>query len=132
MRLLLRSLTLLCGFALSATAQTSPSALLPLDTAVIRGVLPNGMHYLVRRNPQPLHRAELRLVVNAGSILETDPQRGLAHFVEHMAFNGTKRFPKSDIVNFLERIGMQRMRCEPQRGDQRGQDRKSTRLNSSH
>jgi zinc protease len=106
MQLLLRSLLLLTAYAVSASAQTPLSTPLPLDTAVIRGVLPNGMHYLVRRNVQPLHRAELRLVVNAGSILESDAQRGLAHFVEHMAFNGTKRFPKSDIVNFLERIGM--------------------------
>src|SRR5439155_25806730 len=103
----LRSLLLLAVCGLDASAQaTSPSALLPLDTAVIHGSLPNGLHYLVRRNAQPVHRAELRLVVNAGSILETDAQRGLAHFVEHMAFNGTTHFPKSDIVNFLERIGM--------------------------
>ena len=89
----------------AARSQTL-SAALPFDTAVHRGVLPNGLHYLIRRNGQPAKRAELRLVVNAGSILETDAQRGVAHFVEHMAFNGTKRFPKSDIVNFLERIGM--------------------------
>src|SRR3954467_9623434 len=107
MRSLLRTAFLLVASALPAVAQSTPPATpLPLDTAVIRGVLPNGLHYLVRRNAQPVKRAELRLVVNAGSILETDAQRGLAHFVEHMAFNGTKRFPKSDIVNFLERIGM--------------------------
>ena len=82
------------------------SARLPVDTAVHRGTLPNGLKYILRRNVKPEKRAELRLVVNAGSILETDAQRGLAHFVEHMAFNGTKRFPKSDIVNFLERVGM--------------------------
>src|SRR3954470_18639202 len=107
MRSLLRSAFIVLALALPAGAQApSLSAPLPLDTAVIRGSLPNGLHYLVRRNTQPQHRAELRLVVNAGSILESDAQRGLAHFVEHMAFNGTKRFPKSDIVNFLERIGM--------------------------
>ena len=103
----LRSCLLLCSLALVARGQSpNLAAPLPLDTAVIRGTLPNGLHYLVRRNAQPAHRAELRLVVNAGSILESDAQRGLAHFVEHMAFNGTKRFPKSDIVNFLERVGM--------------------------
>src|SRR4051812_48542850 len=82
------------------------SARLPIDTNVHRGALPNGLKYILRRNAKPEKRAELRLVVNAGSILETDAQRGLAHFVEHMAFNGTKRFPKSDIVNFLERVGV--------------------------
>ncbi|HVZ48485.1 MAG TPA: insulinase family protein [Gemmatimonadaceae bacterium] len=82
------------------------AAPLVLDPAVKAGVLPNGLHYYVRRNTKPEKRAELRLVVNAGSILETDAQRGVAHFVEHMAFNGTRRFPKSEIVDYLERIGM--------------------------
>ncbi len=107
MRLLLRTALLVVTGAFAAGGQSLPlTAPLPLDTAVLRGSLPNGLQYLIRRNAQPVHRAELRLVVNAGSILESDAQRGLAHFVEHMAFNGTKRFPKSDIVNFLERIGM--------------------------
>ena len=93
--------------ALPAAAQvTARTAPLPTDTAVHRGALPNGLHFIIRRNLKPEKRAELRLVVNAGSILETDAQRGLAHYVEHMAFNGTKRFPRSDIVNFLERSGM--------------------------
>jgi zinc protease len=79
---------------------------LPADPAVVTGRLPNGFRYLIRRNARPEKRAELRLVVNAGSILEDDAQRGLAHFVEHMAFSGTRRFPKSSIVNFIERVGM--------------------------
>lgn len=82
------------------------AAPLTMDPAVRTGRLPNGLRYYVRRNARPEKRAELRLVVNAGSILETDAQRGVAHFVEHMAFNGTRRFPKSAIVDFLERIGM--------------------------
>ncbi len=92
-----------------AGPQTQPvdlSAPLVLDPAVRTGRLGNGLRYFVRRNTRPEKRAELRLVVDAGSILETDAQRGLAHFVEHMAFNGTRRFPRSDIVNFLERTGM--------------------------
>ena len=95
-----------------AGAQAAPAqpvdlaAPLVLDPAVRSGVLPNGLRYFVRTNGRPEKRAELRLVVNAGSILENDDQRGVAHFVEHMAFNGTRRFPKADIVNFLERIGM--------------------------
>lgn len=82
------------------------SAPLVLDPAVRTGRLANGFRYFVRRNTRPEKRAELRLVVDAGSVLETDAQRGLAHFVEHMAFNGTRRFPRADIVNFLERTGM--------------------------
>lgn len=76
------------------------------DTAVIRGTLPNGLTYYVRRNAEPRARAELRLVVNAGSVLEDADQRGLAHFLEHMAFNGTRRFQEHEIVNYLERVGM--------------------------
>lgn len=106
MRILPR-LAVLILVALPAAAQSPDlSARLPMDTSVIRGQLPNGVRYFVRRNAPPEKRAELRLIVNAGSILEDDAQRGIAHFVEHMAFNGTKRFPKSDIVNFLERAGM--------------------------
>ncbi len=70
------------------------------------GTLPNGIRYYVRRNAKPEQRAELRLVVNAGSILEDNDQRGLAHFLEHMAFNGTKSFAKNDIVKYLESIGV--------------------------
>lgn len=91
--------------AATAAAQ-SPATPLPRDTAVLQGKLPNGLSYVIRRNTRPEKRAELRLVVNAGSVLEDSAQRGLAHFVEHMAFDGTKRFPKSDIINFLERVGM--------------------------
>ncbi len=82
------------------------SATLPLDTSITRGKLPNGITYYIRANQKPEKRAELRLVVNAGSILEDNDQQGLAHFVEHMAFNGTKNFPKQDLVNFLESIGV--------------------------
>ncbi len=96
---------LIASFAAAAGAQelTAP---LPADAHVVRGQLPNGLHYIIRRNKKPDNRAELRLVVNAGSILEDDNQRGVAHFVEHMMFDGTKRFPKKEIVNFLERVGM--------------------------
>ena len=82
------------------------SAPLPFDPAVKTGTLPNGIRYYIRQNAKPEKRAELRLVVNAGSILEDDDQRGLAHFVEHMAFNGTKHFAKNDIVKYLEGIGV--------------------------
>jgi zinc protease len=107
MRSLFRAPMLLAFAAISAAAQAPDlSAPLRADSAVVAGRLPNGLRYFIRRNVKPEKRAELRLVVNAGSILEDDAQIGLAHFVEHMAFNGTKRFPKADIVNFLERVGM--------------------------
>ncbi|MCF7802063.1 MAG: insulinase family protein, partial [Candidatus Marinimicrobia bacterium] len=79
---------------------------LPIDSDVRTGVLPNGLQYYIRYNPKPEHRAELRLAVNAGSILENDDQQGLAHFVEHMSFNGTEHFQKSELVDYLESIGM--------------------------
>ena len=104
---MLRSAFLLAIAGAGAIAQSPRLAEpLPVDPAVIAGRLPNGLRYFIRRNSKPEKRAELRLVVNAGSILEDDAQRGLAHFVEHMAFDGTRRFPKADIINFLERVGM--------------------------
>ena len=78
----------------------------PVDPAITAGRLPNGIRYFIRRNTRPEQRAELRLVVNVGSIVEEPDQQGLAHFVEHMAFNGTKNFPKLAIVSFMESIGM--------------------------
>ncbi|MCC7044240.1 MAG: insulinase family protein [Acidobacteria bacterium] len=79
---------------------------IPPDPQIRIGTLGNGLRYYVRRNARPVGRAELRLVVNAGSVLEDDDQRGLAHFVEHMAFNGTENFPRQEMVTFLESIGM--------------------------
>ena len=79
---------------------------LPTDSSITTGVFDNGLRYYIRANTRPEDRAELRLVVNAGSILEDDDQLGLAHFVEHMAFNGTRNFPKQELVEYLERIGM--------------------------
>src|SRR5918999_3310131 len=70
---------------------------IPVDPLITVGTLPNGLRYYVRENRLPQARAELRLVVKAGSVLEDDDQRGLAHFVEHMAFNGTLHFPKQEI-----------------------------------
>ena len=79
---------------------------LPTDPDTATGSYPNGMRYYLRKNALPEKRAELRLVVNAGSLLEEEDQRGLAHMVEHMAFNGTKNFPKNEMVSFMESIGM--------------------------
>ncbi|HEX6201092.1 MAG TPA: pitrilysin family protein, partial [Thermoanaerobaculia bacterium] len=79
---------------------------LPVDSTVRVGTLENGLRYYVRRNTSPEERAELWLVVDAGSTLEEDSQRGLAHFVEHMAFNGTRNFEHQELVAYLESIGM--------------------------
>jgi zinc protease len=79
---------------------------LPIDSSIVKGQLPNGLTYYIRKNLKPENRAELRLVVDAGSILEVEEQQGLAHFCEHMAFNGTKNFEKQELVNYLQSIGM--------------------------
>ena len=82
------------------------SAPIPADPEVVTGTLENGLTYYVHENDEPENRTELRLVVNAGSILEDDDQLGLAHFVEHMAFNGTENFEKQALIDYLEGIGM--------------------------
>ena len=79
---------------------------IPVDPLITFGTLPNGLRYYVRENRLPQARAELRLVVKAGSVLEDEDQRGLAHFVEHMAFNGTRHFPKQEIANYMQALGM--------------------------
>ncbi len=89
-----------------AHAPEALDATLPVDPAITLGHLPNGLTYYVRQNPAPTDREELWLVVNAGSVLEDDDQRGLAHFVEHMAFNGTTHFKRQELVDYLESIGM--------------------------
>lgn len=89
-----------------APAADTAIAALPVDTAVTIGTLPNGMQYYIRANHEPEKRAELRLVVKAGSLQEDDDQRGLAHFLEHMAFNGTENFAKQELIGYLESIGM--------------------------
>lgn len=108
MKLISRSVILLyvSVFAVFASAQTEPNDILPIDPAVVTGTLPNGLRYYIKKNQKPEQRAELRLVVKVGSIMEDDNQQGLAHFLEHMCFNGTKRFPKQDLVNFLESTGI--------------------------
>ena len=92
-------------FAL-ADDRFNPDAPIPIDPTVTIGELENGLTYYVRANGKPRHRASLRLLVNAGSTLEDEDQLGLAHFVEHMAFNGTKNFAKQELVDYLEKIGM--------------------------
>lgn len=77
-----------------------------LDSSIKVGNLENGMSYYVKENKEPLNRIQLRLLVKAGSCMEEDDQQGVAHFIEHMCFNGTKNFEKSAIVDYFESIGM--------------------------
>lgn len=79
---------------------------IPTDPEVRIGKLDNGLVYYLRYNKMPANRMEMRLAVNAGSILEDEDQQGLAHFVEHMAFNGTENFSKSELIDFLEKVGV--------------------------
>ena len=103
-----QSLLLTLGLLLLVTiqAQLKLDSKLPLDEKVKIGKLSNGLTYYIRANQKPEKKVELRLVVNAGSILEDNDQQGLAHFTEHMAFNGTKNFKKNELVSFLQSIGV--------------------------
>jgi zinc protease len=105
-RALLAAALLPLAGSLRPDAARAQSDLIPLDSAVRTGTLPNGLRYYIRHNTRPEKRLELRLVINAGSVLEDDDQKGLAHFTEHMLFNGTRRFAKNDIVSYLESIGV--------------------------
>jgi len=79
---------------------------IPLDPSVRTGTLSNGMKYYIKKNVKPEKKVEFRLAINAGSINEDEDQRGLAHFMEHMNFNGTKNFPENKLVDFLQSIGI--------------------------
>ena len=100
------SIALLPSLSAAQDASTGLTSALPCDAAIDTGRLTNGLRYYVRANHKPEKRAELRLAVNVGSVLEDENQRGLAHFTEHMAFNGTRDFRKQELVNYLESIGM--------------------------
>ncbi|MDI5886596.1 MAG: insulinase family protein [Bacteroidota bacterium] len=94
-------------FPLAVFAQQMDySKAIPFDPSVKTGKLENGLTYYIKKNAKPEKKVDLRLVVNAGSILEENDQQGLAHFMEHMCFNGTKRFPKNQLVDYLQSIGV--------------------------
>lgn len=98
---------LLLAFPLSISAQDlKGDNPIPFDPTVKTGKLENGLTYYIKKNAKPENKVDLRLVINAGSILENDDQQGLAHFMEHMCFNGTKRFPKNKLVDYLQSIGV--------------------------
>ncbi len=107
MRKILTVIWILAATLCFGQPQIKLSDPLPTDPKVTKGVLANGMTYYVRANSTPKNRADLYLVVKAGSVEEDDNQLGLAHFAEHLAFNGTKNFPKHELINYLESIGME-------------------------
>lgn len=93
--------------AVPAPAQTiALNQPVPVDPRITIGYLPNGLRYYVRANARPTQRAELRLVVNVGSVVEDDDQLGVAHVIEHLAFDGSEHFAKQDLIQFMESIGM--------------------------
>nr|MDK2850443.1 zinc protease [Candidatus Cloacimonadota bacterium] len=99
-------LTLALSFSFAQLPQELAEMPLPDDPEIITGTLENGLTYYIKQNSQPANIAELRLYVDAGSIVEDEDQRGLAHFTEHMAFNGSENFGRSEIVDYLASIGM--------------------------
>ena len=98
------SLSLLALIAVNLSAQQLQP--LPIDPKVRYGKLDNGLTYYIRANKEPKQRAEFYIAQNVGSILENDDQNGLAHFLEHMAFKGTKNFPGKAIIEYLEKLGV--------------------------
>ncbi|HEX2608323.1 MAG TPA: insulinase family protein, partial [Flavisolibacter sp.] len=101
------SLLLATASSVSSFAQLNLNQAIPVDPSVKIGKLPNGLTYYIRKNAKPEKKIELRLAVNAGAVLEDNDQRGLAHFMEHMNFNGSKHFPKNELVDYLQKIGVQ-------------------------
>ncbi len=95
-----------CSSTETAASADVPSDLV-LDPDILSGTLSNGLEYFIKGNTEPSNRASLRLIVKAGSALEDDDQRGIAHLVEHMAFNGTENYQKHEIIDYLESIGME-------------------------
>lgn len=102
-----RVLLVLCVSITVSFGQVKLTDPIPVTSDIIKGKLANGLTYYIRKNNKPEKKAELRLVVKAGSILENDDQQGLAHFTEHMAFNGSKHFKKNELVSFLQSIGVE-------------------------
>ena len=94
------------GMFLAVAHTAAQEKSIPLDPAVRTGKLPNGFTYYIRHNEEPKNRVVFYLANKVGSILETEDQRGLAHFIEHMSFNGTTHFPKNQLVDYLQKSGV--------------------------
>src|SRR6266699_1048624 len=89
----------------AGTQSVNGQEVIPFDAAVHTGTLSNGLRYYIRENERPANRVSLRLAVKAGSLDERDDQQGLAHFIEHMAFNGSAHFKPGELVSYFESIG---------------------------
>lgn len=103
----MKRIALLCCFVLATYTALLSQELIPVDSAIRYGKLENGLTYYIRHNNKPEQRADFYIAQNVGAILEEDHQNGLAHFLEHMAFNGTKNFPEKTMLNYMETIGAQ-------------------------
>lgn len=103
---MIRKLLLTAAAALITTMGLFAQQPLPVDKEVRKGVLDNGMTYYIRHNAKPENQAEFWIVHNVGAMQEEDSQQGLAHFLEHMAFNGTKNFPDKNLISWLESVGV--------------------------
>ncbi len=109
MKSLIRFLLFLGSLLVACSGQSQGFKLtdsITADPAVATGKLPNGLTYFIRNNGHTFNNLQIRLVVNAGSLLEDDDQQGLAHFMEHMNFNGLKHFPKNELLSYLESNGL--------------------------
>ena len=105
-KILFLVIAIMMGMTFAAQAQMDPSQPLPADKEIRKGVLPNGLTYYIRHNEKPKGMAEFYIVHDVGAIQEADNQQGLAHFLEHMAFNGTKNYPGKSLIEYLEKIGV--------------------------
>lgn len=109
MKKVIKSVLLMLAVAFAGgtvSAQMSELPQIPVDTAVITGRLDNGLTYYIRHNETPKGQADFYIAQKVGSVLEEENQRGLAHFLEHMCFNGTKNFPGNNVVDWLESVGV--------------------------
>jgi zinc protease len=95
-----------CAVVLTACALRAPAQPLPADPSLVTGQLDNGLKYIVRKNANPPGRVAIWLHMSSGSLNETDRQRGIAHYLEHMAFNGSEHFPPGSVVPLFQSLGM--------------------------
>ena len=96
----------LCVTSVMSAQMPGQAPAAPVDSAVITGKLDNGLTYYIRHNDSPKGQADFYIAQKVGSVLEEENQRGLAHFLEHMCFNGTEHFPGNSMVDWLESIGV--------------------------
>ena len=94
-------------FAKEPISEREMAQTIPTDPALLKGTLANGLQYYILQHTQPTKNVELRLVVRAGSVNELEHERGISHFLEHMVFNGTRLYPKHQLIDALENMGVQ-------------------------